>query len=180
MNAAEAMTAARAAGIDLRPDGDDLVLEASAVPPAYIIDLLSLLKPEIMVLLQTSRDGWSAEDWQFLFDERAGVTEFDGGLTRVEAEARAFDCCVAEWLNRNFVRSPPGRCLACGGDHTHEQLLPFGIEPIGRAWLHSGCWSGWHTGRKSEAVAALAAMGITMPAYQTCDSGSPPIPLDQR
>jgi hypothetical protein len=63
MNAAEAMTAARAAGIDLRPDGDDLVLEASAVPPAYIIDLLSRLKPEIMVLLQTSRDGWSAEDW---------------------------------------------------------------------------------------------------------------------
>jgi hypothetical protein len=44
---------------------------------------------------------------------RSDNAEFDGGLPRARAEARAFVCCMAEWLNRNFVRSPPGRCLAC-------------------------------------------------------------------
>jgi hypothetical protein len=53
--------------------------------------------------------GWSREDWQVFFEERAGIAEFDGGLPRLEAEARAFTCCVAEWLNRNPVRSPPDR-----------------------------------------------------------------------
>jgi hypothetical protein len=50
------------------------------------------------------------------------------------AEARAFECCVVEWMNRNFERSSLGRCLACGGgDHAHDALLPHGIEPTGRA-----------------------------------------------
>ena len=30
---------------------------------------------------------WTEEDWQALFDERAGIMEFDGGLPRAEAEA---------------------------------------------------------------------------------------------
>jgi hypothetical protein len=90
---------------------------------------------------------------------RAGIGEFDGGLPRAESEARAFACCVAEWLNRNPVRSPPGRCLGCGnGDHAHDPLLPFGIESTGHAWLHSLCWSAWYAG--VEAVAALANLGI--------------------
>src|SRR5207342_393585 len=61
----------------------------------------------IVVLLRPGRDGWSAEDWQVFFDERAGIAEFDGGLPRGAAEAGAFACCVVEWLNRNFERSPP-------------------------------------------------------------------------
>ena len=115
MSAAEALKAARAAGVELAIDGDDLVLEASAPPPAAVLDLLSRHKAGIVALLRPGDDGWSAEDWQAFFDERAGIAEFDGGLPRAEAEARAFACCVAEWLNRNPVRSPPGRCLGCGG-----------------------------------------------------------------
>jgi hypothetical protein len=145
MSAAEALKAARDAGIELQLDGDDLVLEASAPPPAAVLDLLSRHKPGILVLLRAGRDGLSAEDWQGFFDERAGIAEFDGGLPRIHAEARAFACCVAEWRNRNSVRSPPGRCLACGdGDHAHDPR----------------CWPTWHAGRKAEAIAALAAMGI--------------------
>ena len=41
MSAAEALKAARAAGIELGIDGDDLVLEATAPPPAAVLDLLS-------------------------------------------------------------------------------------------------------------------------------------------
>ena len=72
-------------------------------------------KAAIVGLLRPAEDGWSAEDWQVFFDERAGIAEFDGGLPRAEAEAQAFACCVVEWLNRNPERSPPGRCLGCGG-----------------------------------------------------------------
>ena len=172
MSAAEALKAARAAGIELGIDGNDLALEASAPPPAAVLDLLARHKPGIVALLRPDRDGWSAEDWQVFFDGQAGIAEFDGGLPRPEAEARASACCVVEWLNRNFVRSPPGCCLVCGGgDHAHEPLLPFGIEPPGHAWLHSRCWPAWHAGRKAEAAAALAAMGIATPPKFPDDFG---------
>jgi hypothetical protein len=39
-------------------------------------------------------------------------------------------------------------------------LLPHGVEPTGRAWLHSRCWPAWHAARKAEAVATLKAKGI--------------------
>jgi hypothetical protein len=101
MSAADALRAARAAGIQLRIDGDDLMLEASASPPPAVIDLLSRHKAEVVALLRAAEDGWSAEDWQVFFDERAGIVEFDGGLPRSDAEAQAFACCVVEWLNND-------------------------------------------------------------------------------
>jgi hypothetical protein len=165
MSATEALKRARAAGIRVGIDGDDLVLEASVPPPAAVIDLLSRHKAEIVSLLRPADDGWSAEDWQVLFNERGAIAEFDSGLPRAEAEARAFACCAAEWLNRNPMRSPPGRCLGCGGgDHAHDPLLPYGVESTGHTWLHSRCWPGWYAGRKAEAIATLAAMGIVTPA----------------
>jgi hypothetical protein len=85
--------AARVAGIELGVDGNDLVLEASAPPPAAVLDLLSRNKPGIVALLRLRCDGWSAEDWP-------GIAEFDGGLSRVEAEACAFACCVRAILAR--------------------------------------------------------------------------------
>jgi hypothetical protein len=101
MSAIEALKAARAVGVELALDGDDVVLSAASAPPAAVLDALSRHKTEIVGLLRPGCDGWSAEDWQVSFDERAGIIEFDGGLPRAEAEARAFDCCVVEWLNRN-------------------------------------------------------------------------------
>lgn len=161
MSAAEVLKAARAAGIHLGIDGDDLVLEATVPPPAAVLDALSRHKAELVSLLRPTENGWSAEDWQAFFDERAGIAEFDGGSAREQAERRAFACCVVEWLNRNPVRSPPGRCYSCGKvQHAHDPLLPFGTEAGGYAWLHSGCWPAWHAGRKAEAIATLASMGI--------------------
>jgi hypothetical protein len=172
MSASEALKAARAAGIELGIDGDDLVLEASAPPPDAVLNLLSLHKAGIMTLLRPGDDGWSAEDWQVFFDERASIAEFDGCLPRVQAEGRAFACCVEEWLNRNPVHSPPGRCLACGGGHHgHDPLLPFGIESTLHAWLHSRCWPAWYAARKVEAVAALKAMGIAASTARNRESG---------
>jgi hypothetical protein len=164
VSTAEALKAARAAGVELPLDGDDLGLEAAAPPPPVILNLFARHKSEIVALLRQGRNGWSREDWQVFFEERAGIAEFDGGLPRLEAEARAFTCCVAEWLNRNPVRSLPDRCLRCGEtEQGHDPLLPLGTESTGHAWLHSRCWSGWHAARQAEATDALKAMAIATP-----------------
>jgi hypothetical protein len=98
MSAAEALQAARAAGIQLRIDGDDLVLKASVPPPAPVLNLLSRHKADVVRMLRPAEDAWSGLDWQVLFDQRAGIAEFDGGLARPQAEAQAFACCVAKCL----------------------------------------------------------------------------------
>ncbi len=57
---------------------------------------------------------WDAEDWRAYFDERAGIAGHDGGLSRVDAKQRAFECCVMEWLWRNPPpASGPERCAHC-------------------------------------------------------------------
>ncbi|MCP1763644.1 hypothetical protein [Bradyrhizobium japonicum] len=159
MSAVEALKVAGAAGIRIVLDGNDLVLTAAEAPPDEVISALSRHKPEIVALLRPGRDNWRGVDWLAFFDERAGIAEFDGGLQRAAAETRAFECCVAEWLNRNPVSSPPGRCLHCGGgDGTLDELVPFGTGPTGHAWLHSRCWAAWHVNRKATAVAILSPL----------------------
>jgi hypothetical protein len=124
MSAVETLWEARTAGIELRVEGGDLVLQAPAPPPADLLERLARHKPDIVALLRPGRDGWSAEDWRTIFDERAGIAEFDGGLTRPEAEARAFECCVVEWRNRTLERSP-ARCEA----EAVAALKAMGIVP---------------------------------------------------
>ena len=165
MSAAGALKAARAAGVDLALDGDDPVLNAASAPPAAVFDALSRHKAEIVVLLRPAEDGWSAEDWQVFFEERAAIVEFDGGQPRPEAEAQAFACSVVEWLNRNPAHPAAGRCLECGDrEHAHDPLLPYDVEPTGHVWLHSRCWPAWYEARQAKAVSVLAAMGISAPA----------------
>ena len=172
MTATECLRAARAIGIDIAIDGDGLVLEASSPPPVAILDALSCNKAGIIALLRPGADGWSAEDWQMFFDERAGIVEFDGGVPRSKAEVQAFACCVSEWMNRHPAISSPDGCLACGGsDSAHDPLLPFGADSHGHAWLHSRCWKGWHEVRKEAAIAALTVMGIEIPAKFPNDFG---------
>jgi len=89
MSAAEVLRVARAAGVHVQIDGDDLVLEAAVPPPPAVIDLLSGHKASIVALLRPAEDGWSAEDRQVLFDERAAIIEFDGGASRTWADALA-------------------------------------------------------------------------------------------
>jgi hypothetical protein len=162
MSAAEALKVARAAGVRLGIDGDALTLEAATAPPPTVLDLLARHKAGVITLLRPANDGWSGEDWLAHFDERTAIAESAGGLSRELAETRAFAACVVEWLNRNPARSPSGRCLGCGeSERAHETLLPFGTNLTGHAWLHARCWPAWHAGRKAEAVAALAKLGIT-------------------
>jgi hypothetical protein len=164
MSAAGALKATRSAGVSIVIDGGDLLLKARAQPPAALIDLLTRYKAGVVALLRVGRDGWSGEHWLGFFNERAGIAEFEGGLPRDKSEAQAFEACVSEWLNRNPVCSPPGRCLGCGrGALIDNPLLPFGVEPTGHAWLHLRCWRAWSASREVEAVRALTGMGIVPP-----------------
>lgn len=149
MSAAEALEVAevaRAAGISVEIDGDDLVLEASAPPQPALLDLMSHHKASIMALLRLADDGWSAEDWQVFFDERAGIAEFDGGLATAAAE-------TASWQRTQRI-----------ADQAHDPVLRNGVvESTGHAWLHARCWPAWYAGKKAEAVAALEVIGIAVP-----------------
>ena len=161
MSAVEALRMAQENGVHLGVSGADLLLDAEREPESRILETIWRHKAEIVALLATEKDAWSAEDWQVFFDERAGIAEFDGELSRSDAEALAFSCCVSEWMNRNSVTSPPDCCLGCGGaEHELDPLLPFGTENSGHVWLHHHCWRRWYDGRISYAVAALAKMGI--------------------
>jgi len=161
MNAAQTLIAARAAGVNVGIDGNDLVLKAPSPPPLAVVEALSRHKADIVALLRPAKDGWSAEDWQVFFGERAGRFEFDGRMTRSAAEAQAFEACVVEWINRNPAPSPAGHCAWCDERETKSAIvLPFGTEPETHAWLHGECWGAWQEARRTEAVAALGQVGI--------------------
>jgi hypothetical protein len=153
MSAAEALKAAHAAGVIIAVDGDDLRLEAPTRPPAEVIDLLKRHKLEILEHIRPRKDGWSIIDWRGAFETRANIDA-----------AHAFAWCMTTWLNRNPANSPPDRCLVCRKSNCeNDPLLPYGIEAIGVAWLHSRCWPEWSSIRETEAAAALTEMRIVAP-----------------
>jgi hypothetical protein len=117
-------------------------------------------------------DGWSPADWEALYGEHARIAELDGGLPRLKAAAFAYACCEFEWLNRNFVSSPPGRCVVCDGDDRFDDpLLPCcGTGTTGHAWVHSQCWPAWQVEGKAKALAALAAVGIVAPPLESAEN----------
>ena len=173
MSAAEALAQARAAGIQVGIDGDDLTLEASAPPLAEVLDLLARHKADIVTLLRPGNDGWSGEDWWEFFEERVGIAEFDGGLPREQAEARAFSCCVGKWLQCNPARSPSGRSDHCG--QSKGMLLPYltgySVKNPGHTGLHQECSPAWNRAHREKAVSALVAMGISVPVKFADDFG---------
>jgi hypothetical protein len=152
MSAVEAIRMAQENGIRLGIAGADLILNAEREPAPAVLEAIRRHKEGIVALLVADHDAWTAEDWQAFFDERAGIAEFDGGQSREQAEAMAFECCVVEWLDRHPCRSDPGRCAACGKpDHEGHTVVPFGTESHGDAWLHPECWEGWHRERRHQA-----------------------------
>jgi len=104
---------------------------------------------------------WLAEDWQTYFSEGAAIIEFDGGISRPEAEVQALACCVTEWMKQHPIVSLSDHCLVCGGGKgTNDHLLPHGTAIPEDGWLCSNCWPDWLESRKIEAISAVMAMGI--------------------
>jgi hypothetical protein len=88
MSAVPALRVARAAGIEFGLDGDDLLLQAAAPPPASILDLLSANKPAIVALLRQSDSSRTA------IDERAAIIADNVGLPRAWAEGYTRLCVM--------------------------------------------------------------------------------------
>jgi hypothetical protein len=169
MSAAEALNAARAAGIRVGIDGDDLVLEAPAPPLAAVLDALSRHKPGIIALLRPASDNWTAEDWQAFFDERAGIRQNDGGLTWADAERLALEDTIDRWLSCHPAEPTPAEagCTHCGRrDRAGAVLLPF-FARGDHIWVHDVCWRTWYQERKRVAREALLATGLRIVSTTT-------------
>lgn len=146
-------------GVILAREGDNLVLDGpEALITEVLVESVRALKSEILQTLGSCGSlGWRAH-----FSERVGNAEFEHGLSRAEAEARAFECCVVEWLNHNLEPSDPGCCAWCGNpDKSGHAVLPFGTGS--HTWLHPGCWSFWSEKRRGMAEKSLCAAGLTKP-----------------
>jgi hypothetical protein len=57
MSAMQTLNAARAAGVNVRIDGEELVLQAPARPPPAVIEALTRCKADIVTLLRPAKDG---------------------------------------------------------------------------------------------------------------------------
>lgn len=109
---------------------------------------------------QPHPDDSDADEWLAFFDERAGIAEFDGGLSRAGAEGAAYQFCLLQWQYRNPLRSQPTSCCQCGApERAGDVLLAVGLAP-NQVWLHDGCWSAWRAVRVAQAEAFLATIGI--------------------
>ncbi len=172
MSAFHALDAARAAGVEVRLDGKDLVLSGASAPPTDVLDMLRRHKLSIVALLQRPLlpgaapqpiQPWDPDDWGAFYTEQVRIAE-DDGLSRPAAEARARVNCVAQWLYLKLEVTQPGPCPICGEqDLPNDPLLAIGMIG-GRYWLHIGCVKAWCIARRAEAIAALASMGIAGPA----------------
>ncbi len=166
MSAVEAIRLAEESGVHLSVAGADLTLDADREPAPWVLEAIRRHKAGIVALLTATASDWTAEDWRAHFDERAGVAEHDGGLTRATAEQQAFECCVIEWLWRSPPpASGPERCAHCGqplGEPGRDGL-PFLTGDGRHVWLHNGCHGDWTAQRRAEAVAALAILSLRPP-----------------
>lgn len=132
--------------------GEKLSLTAHKPPPERLLKALKEERDALTFLITVDPSGWTPEDWQAHFEERAGIRHFEGGFERNEAERLAFNDCVTEWMTRNPERNKPTLCAACGtGEKTNEPIVPFGTQRFGHSWLHHTCWPSWYEGRKQKA-----------------------------
>ena len=153
----------RAAGGRIMIIEDRLKVRAPLPLSDKLVAELRLHKAEVLAFLQDRKSVWTPEDWQAFFDERAAIAEHDGGLSRADAEQRAFECCVMEWLWRNPPPATgPERCAHCG-EPLGEDGLPFLTGDGGHTWLHSDCHGDWTVRHRARAAAALAILGFRPP-----------------
>lgn len=104
MSAAALVRRAIDAGVVLQVREDRLRLSSDSPPDDDLLHELRSAKPAIVAYLR-GLAVWTEDDWNALYDERAGIMEFDGGVPCAEAEASARKEVD---LLRDLVRSSHG------------------------------------------------------------------------
>ena len=161
--ASAALAAVRAAGGDVVLTDGRLRLVASSPLPAEVVEQVTAAKSDLLALLSNASSGWDATDWHAFYDERAGIAEFDGGLSRPEAEARAWECSVAHWINMTPpVIDSADHCPVCGRPVGTIQTgaIPTARPGGGYVWLHRGCHAQFMIRRRVDARRALVGVGL--------------------
>ena len=96
-----------------------------------------------------------AQRWRDVFEERAAIREYDGGLSREDAEAGALDDLVTRWrCEHPLPASDAAACAHCGKRGPDTPVLARG----GHAWLHKACWGPMNEARQKEALVAVKVL----------------------
>jgi hypothetical protein len=117
--------------VTLEAHGPDLVVDGPADALSdEVVATLRAAKAELLVLLSPGADrpNWDAADWHAHFDERAAIREYDGGLSRHEAERLAFEDAVTHWLclHPASATDPRRSCVQCSGGDQAGNLVNAG------------------------------------------------------
>jgi hypothetical protein len=89
-----------------------------------------------------------------MFEERAAIMEFAGGMSRADAEAGALADLASMWRCENpLPASDAAACAHCGKRGSDSPVLARG----GHAWLHKACWEPMDEARRRDALAAVQA-----------------------
>ena len=96
-----------------------------------------------------------AERWRDAFEEKAAIREYEGGLSRAEAEAAALLDMATRWRGENpLPASDRAACCHCGKPNPCTPVL----ASDGHAWLHRECWAPMNEKRQTEAEFAIRSM----------------------
>lgn len=170
MSAAEVLHAARAAGLHLALDGDDLVLESEDPPARDVLNLVRSHKAEIIAEMNSPSAGnqdiyRAVVDWHGWYEERAAIRQFDGGHTRDEAERLAWSEAEDRWHRTHGERIARNLCAGCrrpiglskaldliDGSHVHVNNENTCLIRHGERW-------------RGQATRALVALGLRPPVH---------------
>ncbi len=116
-------------------------------------------QPHIQPTVSTPQ---TPEDWHDFYEERAAIAEYDGGLSRAEAETLAFECCLSAWRNSHPPQSDPGTCPQCGQQIPADGAgcVPVLAGPDMHVWIHDRCHEPWVLMRRRQAEVALAELSV--------------------
>jgi len=162
--AANIVREVEAAGGRLAVAGHRLAVSAPQPLPGPLVAELRDHKGEVLAYLTRSTNAWGADEWRDWITERGAILEHDAGLSRSEADRRAYQHAIIEWQNRNPPLVDSRVCAGCGlamiEAATDWRPLADG------ATVHYGgahglrCWQAHGERRRAEGEAALAALGV--------------------
>lgn len=187
VTAAPLVKAVHDAGGHLAIEDGKLKVSAPAPLPDALVGELRAHKTELLDFLATGRAGHGSGldraeapatddgmDWHHYFEERATIAEHDGGLSRQDAEARAWECAIVRWMNTNPPpKSDPDKCAGCGepAGHIGTDAVPVLTGRGRHVWVHHTCHQRLMARRRAEAIEALTTIGLINPRLKRKRSG---------